>query len=397
MKNHVFPLTLKKMYKPKLALVADQKNWAFANIARQIKSNLNDSYNIDIVYLVDYTHKPLDLFKDLFLSNYQLVHFLWRGSLKGLLLPSLWKNFSDLEKLILRVNETAITTSIYDHLFLNENEKLSFQPIFEWLVDGYTVSSQRLFNIYEQIPKYQKPKMVIQDGVDLSLFYKKPNSHAQLNNTNNQVIGWVGNSKWGKFGGRFGTDHKGFHTIIQPAIRSLQKKGINIEGLFADKNIKMIPIEKMVDYYNTIDVYVCASDIEGTPNPVLEAMACGLPVISTDVGIVPEIFGEKQSAFIIPRSVEALETQLQKLLTEPNLRKSLAEENLAQIKNFTREKEAQKWHTFFSQTLENRKNVNISQKVAKFSTYFINQTNKYYVFDMTIRNIVHIFAGIERI
>ncbi|WZB73295.1 glycosyltransferase family 4 protein [Achromobacter xylosoxidans] len=44
----------------------------------------------------------------------------------------------------------------------------------------------------------------------------------------------------------------------------------------------------MPAYYNSLDLYVCPSAIEGTPNPVLEAMACGVPVISTDVGIVPK-------------------------------------------------------------------------------------------------------------
>ena len=56
----------------------------------------------------------------------------------------------------------------------------------------------------------------------------------------------------------------------------------------------MIAHEDMPEYYNGIDIYVCTSRTEGTPNTVLEAMACGVPVISTDVGIVPEVFGEKQ-------------------------------------------------------------------------------------------------------
>ena len=41
----------------------------------------------------------------------------------------------------------------------------------------------------------------------------------------------------------------------------------------------------MPEWYSHIDVLICASESEGTPNPVLEALACGVPVISTHVGI----------------------------------------------------------------------------------------------------------------
>lgn len=45
----------------------------------------------------------------------------------------------------------------------------------------------------------------------------------------------------------------------------------------------------MPDFYRSLDVYVCMSTCEGTPNPVLEAASCGCPVVSTPVGIVPQL------------------------------------------------------------------------------------------------------------
>jgi len=48
-------------------------------------------------------------------------------------------------------------------------------------------------------------------------------------------------------------------------------------------------LDEMPLLYGAIDVYLCTSRIEGGPVPVLEAMACERPVVSTPVGHVPEV------------------------------------------------------------------------------------------------------------
>jgi glycosyltransferase involved in cell wall biosynthesis len=62
-------------------------------------------------------------------------------------------------------------------------------------------------------------------------------------------------------------------------------------------------------------------------------MACGVPVISTDVGIVPEAFGPHQRNFLLSeRSVPAMKAAVSRLLDDPAQLSALSRENLVSVK-----------------------------------------------------------------
>jgi glycosyltransferase involved in cell wall biosynthesis len=72
----------------------------------------------------------------------------------------------------------------------------------------------------------------------------------------------------------------------------------------------------MPAWYRDLDVYVCMSTVEGTPNPILEASACGIPWISTDVGIVGELRRDRLAppGIVIERTPTALVSALERVL-----------------------------------------------------------------------------------
>ena len=68
--------------------------------------------------------------------------------------------------------------------------------------------------------------------------------------------------------------------------------------------------EKVADYMNAADVMLLTSFYEGSPNVVKEAMACNLPIISTDVGDVKEIIKDTDYCFMTGCSEEEISEKL---------------------------------------------------------------------------------------
>jgi glycosyltransferase involved in cell wall biosynthesis len=73
------------------------------------------------------------------------------------------------------------------------------------------------------------------------------------------------------------------------------------------------------------DAFVMASNNEGLPVAIMEALALGLPVVSTAVGGIPEAITDGTDGILVPaRDPEALATALTRIVEDPALRARLA-------------------------------------------------------------------------
>lgn len=339
----------------KIALVVDSFGWALSNVADQVRKCLADEFDFDVVSSSDASHPSLIAQMT---RQADLVHFLWREPLHSIFQERgshyLEVMFGGWEEFKSRcIDSRCLTATVFDHLHLDPEDIRAREYLYSSVLNGYTVSSQKLMGVYSGIAGYSPPSGVTQDGVDLERF--RPTNLARFAEVGSRPlrIGWAGNSAFGHWHEKGATeDLKGFHTVLKPVIENLRAKGHAIEERFADKQIRYIPHHRMNEYYQEIDVLVCCSLTEGTPNPVLEAMACGVPVISTDVGVVTEVVGPRQREFLMDkRSVAKLEHLLERLISSPQLSATLSEENLERIQPWSWKVKAENYRTFFRSML----------------------------------------------
>lgn len=76
--------------------------------------------------------------------------------------------------------------------------------------------------------------------------------------------------------------------------------------------------EKLVNLYSACDVFITTSVAENYPNVLLEAMACGLPCIGTNIGGIPEIIKDGENGKIVPLESEIIRETIIELINNKN-------------------------------------------------------------------------------
>lgn len=106
--------------------------------------------------------------------------------------------------------------------------------------------------------------------------------------------------------------------------------------LFEEGTLPNVRFEGYVDhpqiYYQAADAFVLPSKTEGLSNALLEAMACGLPVIATNVGAAPEVVNNGENGFLIhPGDSDALLLAMEKIYTHPKLRREFGQKGRERV------------------------------------------------------------------
>jgi glycosyltransferase involved in cell wall biosynthesis len=93
--------------------------------------------------------------------------------------------------------------------------------------------------------------------------------------------------------------------------------------------------ERLARLYNATDVLLMPSLTEGCPVALLEALACGVPVIGARRGGIPEVAGSAANLVDDPLDVPAWAAALERLLASPSEREALREQAMARGRLFS--------------------------------------------------------------
>lgn len=110
--------------------------------------------------------------------------------------------------------------------------------------------------------------------------------------------------------------------------------------------------EELVDLYRGASCFVYPSLYEGFGLPPLEAMACGCPVVVSQVTSLPEICGDA-ACYVDPYDVESMAEGMHKVLMDEAMRQNLIKKGLERAKLFSWEKAAKEHLKVFDEVLSN--------------------------------------------
>lgn len=114
--------------------------------------------------------------------------------------------------------------------------------------------------------------------------------------------------------------------LIEKANYRLRRKAI--------ERLESISDEELLRLYYSARALVLISDYEGFGLPVLEALSCGLPVLVSKKGSLPEIAGEAALYVNDPSNIYEISKKLMTLLTDATLRRDLKSKGLKQAQTF---------------------------------------------------------------
>lgn len=175
---------------------------------------------------------------------------------------------------------------------------------------------------------------VFVNGVDLSVFY--PRNKQQMKRLyhipeNVFVVSFVGQF----------SERKGIQRLVE-AINNLEnvylvsagngpKKPEGERVLFSGS----VAPEDVPSLLCTSDIFVLPTLNEGCPNAILEAMACGLPIVTSDQPFIYDILDNTSALLVDPNDIQEIADAIDRLQKNRGLREELSAKSLSGVKQFT--------------------------------------------------------------
>jgi Glycosyltransferase len=220
---------------------------------------------------------------------------------------------------------------------------------FSGVISVSTFNKQELINM----KLIEEDKIVVfPNGIDNNLFYKrnKEDMRNELGfNRTDFIVVFVGHFIERKGSERLSKALDSLPDIKSIFIGSGKKPPLCQNQLFCGKLLH----NEIPKYLNAADVFVLPTLAEGCCNAIIEAMACGLPVISSDLPFNDDILTEENSIRINIQDVDAIRQAIMLLRDNPELRSKMSEAALVSSSRFNINNRANNIIDFINCKIEN--------------------------------------------
>ena len=313
------------------------QNWIFAKNVRRALSG----YEFDIVNGISQIY-PQDVYR---LGDG--IHKHWLTVRRPTIFNHLWDKVSPRHRLLLHLEKKIFSPGNYKRIIANSE-----------------LCKQHAINYYKVPPQFVD---VIFCGVDFAIF------NSSVRNEGAQLRTSLGIGREAIVVLFVGTNYarKGLDTLLQAIFRLKYKEKYRLlvvgkgnipryQRLAQRLGLQEVVIfcgfqEQMPPFYGAADIFVLPSYYDPFGNVCLEAMACGLPVITTRETGVSELMAHGKSGFIMdhPGNISALANWLE-ALEDPELRRSIGAEAQEQAAFLTIERNVKHTILAYEKVLEDK-------------------------------------------
>lgn len=255
----------------KVLVVADVQGWAWDKKARALKQQLDgDEFQVDVAYM---QHDRLQ-------EGYDLYHLFEVYQVNAQPLPA----------------GARFVTGITAHVWRTWEMRHGAGTVRGWAAGAAAVHANSIMLRDEFAAHLGRPVWYLPNGVD-EAFYQRYRPRAQ---DERLVVGHVGKPN----------PRKGCEEFIRPACAAAGVELREVRRTSKDA----LSAEAMREFYQDLHVLVVASDMDGTPNPALEAAACEVAIVSNRIGNMPEfVYSDTGNGMLVERSVDAYVSALRVL------------------------------------------------------------------------------------
>lgn len=249
--------------RPRVLLLIDQFNWAFHTLAKGFEKHLCDRFAITIVSAKEHPKITEEHFDLMFVFGGEQLYHKQFISGKCTILKGVYSNYWELE------------------LGLSPKQ---FYDSYAREAHALVVPNQLLLEKLHALPI---PVHLCHEGVNTKQFRPGPPRSGPL------VAGWAGAADRKVKRANFASQACADLCTLRTANGALS-------------------LTQMESFYHSIDVIICCSEFEGSPKPIIEAMACGRFPVSFPKTVAPELIVHGNNGFIVhDESIEGLRNALQ--------------------------------------------------------------------------------------